>query len=355
MVEHAVAGRFEMLKERTIAVELFGRDPSYDNAADSIVRVKANEVRKRLAQYYQGSGEKEGFQIHLPPGSYVPQFQDEAALPASRWRIALLGGLAALAVMALAVWMIPRLFPSDIDRFWAPVLASPGKVIVCMGTSQMVRVSLPLRRALEKAVAGETGAVADLKIQRGDFSPVAGDWVARGNFFALLDLALFFQKLGRPAEFRPTSEIAFDELRDQPIVLIGAYNNAWTMEVTQGLRFYFERPGNPNDPVWMIRDRVSPQRKWAVKGPHAFETDVDYAIITRLVDPSKHRTLLSAAGISWYGTQVAGDFITNSEPWREFARTAPKDWYRRNMQIVLETKVVGKTPTPAKVVATHFW
>jgi len=92
-----------------------------------------------------------------------------------------------------------------------------------------------------------------------------------------------------------------------------------------------------------------------VKGPHPWETDVDYAIVSRFAEPGKHRTVLSAAGISWYGTQVAGDFITNPERWRDFARNAPAGWHQKNIQIVLETKVVGKTPTPAKVVATHFW
>src|SRR6266581_1986038 len=40
------------LKERTIAVEVFGRHPDSDLAEDTIVRVGAREVRKRLAQYY---------------------------------------------------------------------------------------------------------------------------------------------------------------------------------------------------------------------------------------------------------------------------------------------------------------
>src|SRR5450631_2963177 len=45
-------GRQENLKERYLAVEVFGRAPESDLSEDTIVRVGAREVRKRLAQHY---------------------------------------------------------------------------------------------------------------------------------------------------------------------------------------------------------------------------------------------------------------------------------------------------------------
>lgn len=73
VVEQAIAGRFECLKERVIGVELFGRSPSYDTGDDAIVRVTASDVRKRLLQHYGRSGVTSQFRINLPPGSYVPE------------------------------------------------------------------------------------------------------------------------------------------------------------------------------------------------------------------------------------------------------------------------------------------
>src|ERR1700721_4313723 len=52
IVDQAIAGHFESLKERVIGVELFGRSPSYDTGDDAIVRVTASDVRKRLLQHY---------------------------------------------------------------------------------------------------------------------------------------------------------------------------------------------------------------------------------------------------------------------------------------------------------------
>ncbi len=78
IVEHALAGRFDSLRERMIGAEMFGRPIDYDTANDAVVRVKATEVRKKLAQYYQESGKKTEVRIELPIGSYVPKFQWES-------------------------------------------------------------------------------------------------------------------------------------------------------------------------------------------------------------------------------------------------------------------------------------
>ena len=66
-------GRMDSLKERTIGIDLLCRDSSYEPSTDATVRVRANEVRKRLASYY-GSAAAVVFKIDLPAGAYVPRF-----------------------------------------------------------------------------------------------------------------------------------------------------------------------------------------------------------------------------------------------------------------------------------------
>jgi TolB-like protein/tetratricopeptide (TPR) repeat protein len=77
VVEHALAGRLESLRERMLGVEMFGRPVDYDTANDAVVRVKATEVRRRLAQYYGELKATPVVRIELPPGSYVPRFNFE--------------------------------------------------------------------------------------------------------------------------------------------------------------------------------------------------------------------------------------------------------------------------------------
>src|ERR1700737_3270341 len=74
VVKEVLAGRADQLKERTLGMEVFGKEPNYDTTDDPIVRVTAGEIRKRIAQYYQEPGHEHEIKLHLPPGSYVPQF-----------------------------------------------------------------------------------------------------------------------------------------------------------------------------------------------------------------------------------------------------------------------------------------
>ena len=74
IVEHALAGEFDQLRERMIGVEMFGRQVDYDTSNDAVVRVRATEVRKRLAQYYAELDGSPAVCIELPAGSYVPKF-----------------------------------------------------------------------------------------------------------------------------------------------------------------------------------------------------------------------------------------------------------------------------------------
>jgi hypothetical protein len=79
VVEQVLEGRADGLKERTLGIEVFGRDPAYDTNADPVVRMTAGQVRRRLAEYYQESGREREIRIELPVGSYVPVFRKPAA------------------------------------------------------------------------------------------------------------------------------------------------------------------------------------------------------------------------------------------------------------------------------------
>src|SRR5580693_5967898 len=84
IVQEELEGRGDLLKERTLGIEVFGRDASYDTTSDPIVRVTAAEIRKRIAQYYQESGHGDELRISLPPGSYIPHFDWPQPEPASQ-------------------------------------------------------------------------------------------------------------------------------------------------------------------------------------------------------------------------------------------------------------------------------
>src|SRR3954447_13799947 len=79
-----LSGNAGELKERTIGISVFNRANDYGTGDDSIVRVTANEVRKRLGQFYAESPEAHSIQIELPRGSYVPEFRIQASRSAKK-------------------------------------------------------------------------------------------------------------------------------------------------------------------------------------------------------------------------------------------------------------------------------
>jgi hypothetical protein len=74
IVQVTLDGRVDSLKERSIGLDLLGRDVSYDPSSDATVRVRANEVRKRLRSFYATQSPIHGYRIELLPGSYGPRF-----------------------------------------------------------------------------------------------------------------------------------------------------------------------------------------------------------------------------------------------------------------------------------------
>ena len=82
---------------------------------------------------------------------------------------------------------------------------------------------------------------------------------------------------------------------------------------------------------------------------------MDYAIVTRIFDPVTREPFISLAGLHSFGNQVAGEFVAQDSSWREIARRAPKEWQKMNLQILLETDIVGTTPSPPKILDVYFW
>lgn len=81
-VDAALAGQSAELKEYTIGRDVFDRGPGYDPRTDSIVRVEARRLRRKLTAYYEVSGAQDPVRITFTPGSYVPIFSEPGDAPA---------------------------------------------------------------------------------------------------------------------------------------------------------------------------------------------------------------------------------------------------------------------------------
>jgi hypothetical protein len=393
VVEQTLLGNASELKERSIGIEVFGRSPSYDANADPVVRITAGEVRKRLSQYYYDASHEGELVVELPIGSYVPVFrsapdprtsdhrppdrspdQPSASVDAPEATLAasLLPPTADVPVAAPSPWrlrwLMSALFvvlsgalglgiglryhaeppvppPSTIDRFWEPVISSANPATFCLG---------------EPAKNLDTDSINDYEapVSKPEPEKLYVRLHYSGNL-ALADVVTLTRAAAaleiRHKTFRvvPASEASFAQLREGPSILIGAFDNIWTLRVTQRLRFGFESKNG----VASLVDRKSPQAtSWATAWDLPYEKLArDYAIVARIHDSTTGQPVIIAAGISEEGTEAAGEILYNPEYLDSLLAKAPPDWEKKNMEAVIETQVIQGHSGPPNVLAVETW
>jgi hypothetical protein len=385
ITERTLAGDTSSLKERTLGIEVFGRAPDYDTSQDPIVRAGAAEIRKKLAQYYQEPGHESEVRIELLSGSYIAEFHfncsggpgaagaaevaevavaadvaDVAAPERPRKRYAMIARVVAavgLVVLILTV-VLPRWRRTDLDQLWDPVLKSPGTVLICVG--QPVAYNLRSRQAQDAIQDAHTP-------QRPNSTPAIGPihaedlivlwdrYVALGDAECLMRLSSVLERYRKPYRVRGERSTSFADLRDTPAVLIGAFDNPWTLRTAGQLRFTFSK--DTAREIDMVVDRQHPEhREWTLVGAWPnWDVPNDYAIVSRILDTTTDRPVIIAAGITQYGTMAAGEFLSNPEYFSEAVGKFPRNWQKKNLQIVLGVPVVNRIPGHPRVLATHVW
>jgi serine/threonine-protein kinase len=66
IVNRAIGGDLDSLKEFSVAMEVFDRTSEYDPSIDAIVRVEARRLRAKLKEYYEGPGSNDPVLIGRP-------------------------------------------------------------------------------------------------------------------------------------------------------------------------------------------------------------------------------------------------------------------------------------------------
>jgi hypothetical protein len=379
VVQHRLDGHDELLKERSIGTDLFHRPPDYATGDDPVVRVQAGEVRRRLEQYHHEFSKGSIVRIDLPVGSYVPEFRltpvelpGEAvtipeSLPLPRKRSFLLWAALALGlalVAALIGWDSRRQAPrkSELEEFWAPVFSSPQPVLISLSKPVLYRPSFALYGRYSKQHPGTFNKEVDRlnqklpldpkeKITWGDMISFPDFGVGSGDVYAAFRLSGLLGKMNKPTQVRIGDEFSVDDLRNSPAVIIGAFSNRWTLEMTSNLRFQFAE----KDGVFWIQDRAVPEKQWFCRLGENWEVTEDFGIVTRLLDSKTGGVVITVGGITAPGSDAAAQFISSPEYLAEGLRTAPPDWHNKNMQVVVQTTVIDSVAGAPHVVAAYFW
>jgi len=360
-VEHALNSA-DSLKERTIGHEVFARDPAYDTAQDPVVRMTAAEVRKRLVQYYERPEHRGELVIAYQAGSYVPDlFQPvtprETGLPpgdgpsprvlalprAPTWMAA--AAAVVLASAVLGAWLVasrhPPEAPTDaLAGFWAPIVASPSPLLLCIGDPSLF---------VNQPEAQSTTPVGDMTIQ--EF--LRSDSVRYTDALTLSLIAGELRARGKPFRIRRPAATALKDLRDGPVVLIGGFNNPWTRKLSEDFRFTLAvDPGGA-----FVRDRDNAaDRRWQPESAGRLIKNLKhtYGLITRVKDPATGHAVLTISGLV-HGTRAAGECVVDAACLEAAARIGGSYLGQQNVQIVVEAAVMGEDSGAPRVITVHSW
>ncbi|MGA9670890.1 MAG: hypothetical protein WBQ94_16895, partial [Terracidiphilus sp.] len=394
IVENTLAGKSDLLKERTLGVEVFDRPPTYDTNTDTVVRYTAGEVRKRLSLYYLERGGSSSIRISLPPGSYIPEFlqgQEEssetdnssdpsgtpiadahlAAEPATEIRRPHPNSLLAVPVpsprpaTAVAVspsaasgkikpiafrllwltfaamlviaaieglrWKYHSTLPQTaVDEFWGPVLREQRMVLICTGSV----VFAPDR------FSGTLTAGKDIEYP----------FVSMEGASAISLVSGLLQSSGAPTQLKSAGSTPLTELREHSSILLGGFNNQWTLRLTEPLRFHFAA-----DPAETIVDQLHPQVRWTRDPSLPYSSAGDYALLARYRDTTTDSWVVVLAGVGRNGTEAAAEFATSPHYMQLLRDQLGSGFSDKNVEAVLKVSVIdGKTGAPS-IMAVHIW
>lgn len=381
IVEKTLDGSPDQIKERTIGAEVFGRDPSYDTNLDHIVRTAAVELRKRLATYYVDERHRHELRMWLLPGSYIPKFTlpgqskhgseepgngggvevhsdpalhvtlppvsvpatggfSQASEPSHKWIIYGLVSVVAIALAgAVGFGWLRQTNPQDV--FWQPVLDTPGAVLVVVGDHPNGPPTLPVL---------DSDANAATPVPSSD----ASQTVPFSDTVTIARVVGELERKNKKVAIRRGGSVSFSDLRQGAVVLIGAFNNEWSLRLTRSLRYSLAM--DPGQHLIYIRDAKNPgSRTWSwgtnqprepLVGANSPKVE-DYALISRIRDSETGHAVVVIGGLYTYGTETAGEFL--SDP--DLMRTIVRQGKEQTLQIILTTTVTDGIPGPPRVLA----
>lgn len=379
VVEKALAGTGDEIKERLIGIEVFDRRPDYDLSADPIVRVAAVELRKRIAQYYAEPDHAGDLRLELPVGTYVPLFhwpnsthKESEILAAAvatgrptsgttttdslldppaqavnqrastRMIRTLVAGfilIAAIGALFAADHLRMQLAQRSLDEFWAPLMNGGQTITVCVGDLNYIFKT--------------PGLSHELKLP-----PTADNLLNPNAGAALLRVGSILGSRGKRSTLRFADLTGLNDLRQQPVIFIGGLNNPWTLRILTGLRFQLtNKPGGIGGDYSLIVDEKNPAMAgWRTDTLAPFSSITrDYSLVTRINDPLTGEPVVILCGLGPYGTAAASEFVSSPDYFSQFTRLAPKGWQSHNIQIVLETRVVDGRVSVPRVLAEEVY
>jgi len=394
------------LKEYTIAVEVFGRNVSYDPRSDSVVRVQAGRLRSKLHEYYATEGKDDKVLIDLPKGHYAPVFSAHApgsngapvvgaAVADSRVAAAGQGAdgrgtklaIAALVALSLVLGVTALMYRSEATRLkaspgataaespdglaasrvWGEFLRSPDPILVVFSNTLFegtAESGMKLVKPWDSPVPS-SGTPAEAERTANPERPgqiLTEHYTGIGEVMGIYSLSDLFAKVGRPLRVKRSLLLNWDDLKTSNIVVLGSpAENYLIRNLPQAQDFVFRSVKDDKlaNAFGLVNTKVKPGEQPIYlarqEGPSRSQISEDYALISMLRGLEENRRLFILAGVTTFGTQAAAEYVTKPEYIRDLIAhlDTPSSSLPAFYQIVIKVKVNGGVPVQLSYVTHH--
>jgi len=399
-------GRASELSEYSIGYEVFDRNETYDPALDSIVRVGAHEVRKKLERYYKSEGKNDEILLEIPAGSYIPIFTrlkqaPEAtepiiaapSTPPSPGHVGRIGAIAgktritlsglALVFLIIAVVMLAlsnrqlrrqikegaqqKEIAAVYEPVWEPFLKDESPTLLVLSNPPVYRIWNPadhksLSNISINLTTAETAALEEtlgrerFVLKHNPLSRLVlsyDEYTGVGEAVGLYRLTTLFKGLGKDAMLKQSRTVSAEDMKNHNVILLGSvWVNEWS-----GKNLIKEDFGSgASATIVNYNPLPGEEREYGAK----FDGETgrlieDYGLITVKPNISEKNTIMVLAGTHSEGTEAAAEYLTSEDHLRRLnqrllllKRPSP-----RYFQALLKVKVDNGIPTIISIVTVH--
>lgn len=400
-------GRASELSEYSIGYQVFDRSETYDPALDSIVRVGAHELRKKLERYYKSEGKNDEILLEIPSGSYIPIFtrlkqapeateptKDAPSMPPLSGHIGRIGHIGgktwitlllslALVFLMIAVVMLalsnrqlrrqikegtqPKGFAAVYEPVWEPFLKDESPTLLVLSNPPVYRfwnpadhkslsnISINLTPA-ETAALEETLGRERFVLKHNPLSRLVlsyDEYTGVGEAVGLYRLTTLFKGLGKEAMLKQSRTVSAEDLKNHNVILLGSvWVNEWS-----GKNLITEDFGSgASATIVNYNPLPGEEREYGAKfdGETGRLTE-DYGLITVKPNISEKNTIMVLAGTHSEGTEAAAEYLTSEDHLRRLNQRllSLKSPSPRYFQVLLKVKVDNGIPTIISIVTVH--
>ena len=381
VAEHAIANSDVPIHESEIAEHVFGRNTS-QGSDDSIVRVHASQLRKRLEQYFDTEGASEELIIEIPKGNYTPVFKSRhlepppevlapSPPPKSPRPKLLLGALALASIAAMfLIWDDLRMRAAASasagpyqKRFWSELLDSPLACNIVLADSGFGY----LRDLSQIDISVDQYANRDFQPMI-DALPVKSglrDWASmlvHRRFTSIGDVTIG-RKIASLAGNRAdrlqvilARDFSPARLKTENVILIGSrYSNPWAELVESQLNFQYAFESGSTTQIRNLKPLAGEQAVYQAEEASGHRIPGGFSVVARLSQPGGKGKIVLIAGTESEGTEAGGDSVLNEASLAQLHKALGASAAEPfpDFEVLLSTTRVGGSSPTTRVIAVR--